>query len=165
MDIFSHALWGATIVRTKTLVFGALLAGAAPDLLGSGPGFLYLLLAHHRIWSTTTWILLPGWMVGNYHLWHSLLGAGIFFMLLLFLAERFWILILPFLLHIFVDLFTHQGYIWYRLFFPFVRYDINRISGINWWEHRWIWVTNFGLLILINGIIRYRYLVHSNQQS
>ena len=156
MDILSHALWGATVIRTRPLLYWAFLTGAAPDILGSGPGFLYLLSVRHRMWSVGTWPLLLPWMQDNYHLWHSLVGSAFFFIFLLFFSQRFWILILPYLLHIFMDVLTHRGNGWQRMLFPFKFTAVSTISGINWWESWWVWPLNLGLLVAVNGIIEYR---------
>ncbi|MFH1866504.1 MAG: hypothetical protein ABIJ81_00235 [Patescibacteria group bacterium] len=156
MDIFSHALWGATIIRKRSMIWWAALAGALPDILGSGPGAIYLLIIHQRFWGVNIWQLLPDWATANYHLWHGLVGVLII-LLILWLIGRYWlILIFPYLLHVTIDLFTHQGDILHRLFYPILPYSIERQVGINWWEVGWVWLVNFGLLLLINIIFLFR---------
>ncbi|MBI5732973.1 hypothetical protein HY967_03370 [Candidatus Jorgensenbacteria bacterium] len=156
MDIISHALWGGTVIRKKPLAWLALLTGAAPDILGSGPAFVYLIVAHGKFWSSETWMLLPQILKDNYHFWHTILAAMLVGVFLLFWGKRFMIFIIPYLLHIVMDLFTHQTDMLSRLFSPFVQYNINRVSGLDWWEHPWISWTNLGLLVSVNMVLWYR---------
>lgn len=150
MDLVSHALWGSTIIRRKPYVWWALFFGAAPDLLGSGPGVFYLLLVQHRFWSSTTWPLLPQALKDNYHFWHGLLATVIVFLAIVIIKQKAWFLILPYLLHIGMDLFTHVTDVSSSLFFPFVKYNSNRLISLNWWEHSWILAINILLLVIIN---------------
>ncbi|MFH1111864.1 MAG: hypothetical protein V1712_02225 [Patescibacteria group bacterium] len=156
MDIFSHALWGATIIQKKSLIWWAVVAGALPDLLGSGPGFLYLLIIRNRFWGANIWQLLPNWAIVDYHFWHSLISVLILLIILWLLGRRWLVLIFPYLLHLLIDSFTHQGDVWYRLFYPLLSYSSERSGGINWWDIGWIWWVNIGLLLIINFVLWFR---------
>lgn len=156
MDIVSHALWGGTIIRKKPYLWWAFFFGAAPDILGSGPGFLYLLFSRHILWSSATWPLLPQILKDNYFLWHGLFAAAIVSLAIFIIRREAWFLILPYLLHSFVDIFTHQADPLSRLFSPFVSYDSNRVLGLNWWESAWIWWLTTALLTSINLLIAYK---------
>ena len=153
MDLLSHALWGATIVRRKQFVWWAALFGALPDILGSGPGFLYLLFARGIIWGTNTWQAMPEWTRDAYHLSHSLLGVAIIAVLLLCIGRRWLLLLIPFSFHIVLDLFTHVTDPLARLLFPFVAWDAARVIGVNWWESEWIIAANVATLILVNAFL------------
>lgn len=153
MDILSHAAWGATLVRKRPLVWWALLFGIAPDILGSGPGALYLMFVKGVLWGNNTWQLLPEFLRQNYELWHSLFGLAIFGIILLLIQRRFLILLLPYFFHIVLDLFTHKTDILSRLFYPFVRYNMNRVTGMNWWENGYIWWFSTAILVLVNILI------------
>ncbi len=155
MDIFSHALWGATIIRKKELIPWALFLGAAPDLLGSGPAFFYLLF-NNLLQEKKLWAVLPDFLRSNYSFWHSLLGIFLVFLLILMVKRKYWFLTFPYLFHVFLDFFTHEIDILARLFFPFVKYNPLRVMGFNWWEHKTIIFINFFLLIGINLIIWYK---------
>ncbi|MFA4937449.1 MAG: hypothetical protein WC575_04175 [Patescibacteria group bacterium] len=156
MDIFSHALWGATIIRKKPLIWWAALVGALPDLLGSGPGFFYLLIIRNQFWGANIWQLLPTWAIVDYHFWHSLVSVLILLIILWLLGRRWLVLIFPYLLHLLIDLFTHQGDALYRLFYPLLSYSSERSGGINWWDVSWIWWINVGLLLIINFVLWFR---------
>ncbi|MDO8469519.1 MAG: hypothetical protein Q7S84_00675 [bacterium] len=165
MDLLSHALWGATIVRKRHLVWWAALFGALPDLVGSAPGFLYLLFARGILWGTDTWQLMPAWTHDAYHLSHSLLGIAVVAVTLACVGKwharttdtvrsgGWLILILPFSFHIVLDLFTHVTDPLARLLFPFVAWDAAHVIGVNWWESGWIIATNIATLILMNAFL------------
>ncbi len=157
MDIISHALWGATVVRKKPLLWWAALTGAAPDLLSNGIAFLYLLFAHGRLWSTTTWPLLPPTLKSLYSLTHSLIGLAIVAGLFLLFERRYFVLVLPYALHLAMDLMSHRGDFLYRLLYPLVEYDANRITGLNWWEHWWLWASNLALLVVVNLVVHWHH--------
>lgn len=165
MDIVSHALWGTTIVRRKPLVWWAAFFGALPDLLGSAPGFFYLLFAQGVLWGTDTWQFMPQWTRDAYHLSHSILGIAIVALVLWALGRhparlnsangpREWlVLTLPFSFHIFLDVFTHVTDPLARLFFPFVSWNAARVIGVNWWESWWIMGANAAALVLVNAVL------------
>jgi hypothetical protein len=148
VDIFSHGLWGATILRKRKLAWWAFLVGMAPDLLGSGAAFIYLLTIG-RFWGTDTWQYLPDWTKGMYHFHHSLLALLLYFVALYLISIRYSILLLPYAFHILLDAFTHENNIFNRLFYPGV-YEMN-LRGLNWWEHWWIMALNVSALVGINA--------------
>lgn len=156
MDIFSHAAWGATIVRKRPLVWWALFFGAGPDVLGSGPGALYLLFVKGMLWGSKTWGLMPELFRENYAFWHSLLGSLVVFIFLSVLGKRFIPLIFPYLVHVFLDLLTHKTDMLSRLYYPFVEYSMNRVTGVNWWESGTVWWMCTAVLILVNLLFRMR---------
>src|SRR5712692_3868376 len=153
MDILSHGLWGATIVRRRKLVWWAFLSGMLPDVLGGGVGFVYL-LSVGEFWGRGTWQLLPDWAKASYAFHHSLLGAGLYFLLLLLFLPDYRILILPYLLHIIMDTFVHANDMIGRLLYPL---SVNSgLHGLNWWEHWWILALNIFFLVSINVILFFR---------
>lgn len=150
MDILSHGLWGATILRERKVVWWAFLAGIAPDVLGSGSAFVYLLTIG-KFWGTGMWRLLPGWTKELYHFHHSLLGVLVYFMALSLFLRNYRLLILPYALHVLMDAFTHSNDSLDRLFYP-LEAGAN-IHGLNWWEHWWIMALNGASLIIINAVL------------
>lgn len=151
MDIISHALWGATVVRKKHLVWWAVLVGAAPDLLSNGVAFFYLLIAHSQLWSASTWPLLPSILKNAYNVTHSIVGVAIVAGLFFLFWKRYMILVIPYVLHVAMDLFAHEGNVINRLLFPFQESTI-AVYGLNWWEQWWIWWINVALLVVVNFI-------------
>ncbi len=149
MDLVSHALWGATVVRKRPFVWWAALFGALPDLLGSAPGFFYLLFARGILWGTGTWQFMPQWTRDAYHLSHSLLGLIIVAVALAAVGKRWLVFALPYAVHLTLDLVTHVTDPFARLLFPFMPWETARVVGVNWWESWWIMANAF-VLIAVN---------------
>jgi hypothetical protein len=156
MDIVSHALWGGTIVRKRPLLWWAFFFGALPDIISTGIGSIYYFFKTGSFLPENWWALLPTWSKNLYFWSHSVFGAAIILAILFFIGKRFTVLILPYLLHIGMDLFAHKGDQLSRLLYPLVRYKMERVSGLNWWEHSWIWLANIALLIGINLFLWYK---------
>jgi hypothetical protein len=153
MDMISHGAWGMTIVRRKKLLLPAFIIGALPDLISTVPGFIYVQLTRGLTWNFD-WNALPLWSTGLYDYGHSLLGLATFALFIIIFFRKYLILIYPYAAHIFLDIFTHQNDILARLFYPWVAYNPQRLWGWNWWEHPWVSVINWALIIIINiGII------------
>lgn len=147
MDILSHGLWGATILRERRFVWWAFLSGMAPDLLGSGGAFVYL-LSIGEFWGTGTWQLLPKWAREVYHFHHGVLGAALYFYILSIFVRSFRLLILPYFLHVLMDALVHTNDSIDRLLYPIA---LNTgIHGLNWWEHWWIMALSVGGLVFVN---------------
>lgn len=149
MDMISHGVWGMTIVRQKNLLIPAFITGALPDLISTVPGFIYVQLTQGLTW-TFAWSALPAWSTGLYDLSHSLLGLALFSLFMIIFFRRYLILIWPYAFHLLLDLFTHQNDLLYRLGYPWVHYDQARVVGFDWWEHPWISVINWLLIIIVN---------------
>lgn len=158
MDILSHGLWGATILRQRRLVWWALLAGMAPDILGSGSAFVYLLTVG-KFWGTDTWQYLPQWTRELYHVHHSLLSVVLYWLILLAFLRRYDILIIPYLFHVLLDGFTHDTNILNRFLYPLAVEA--GMHGLNWWEHWWIMALNAAGLAAVNLL----FVVRRRRQS
>lgn len=86
---------------------------------------------------------------------HSLLGFAFFSICLIFLGvEPLWLVLLNYILHVFVDIPSHEGVWSTRLFYPLSDFHF---EGSNWWESPkrslTVWVLSFlvylfGLLLL-----------------
>lgn len=155
MDILSHGLWGATVLRPfrkgedkRKFLLWAMLAGMAPDILGSGAAFIYLLMIG-EFWGEGTWQFLPQWTRELYHFHHSLLSVVVYWAILFIVVREYDILILPYLFHVLLDGVTHDTNLLNRLFYPAV-FDYG-IHGLNWWEHWWIMGLNVVGLLLVNA--------------
>jgi membrane-bound metal-dependent hydrolase YbcI (DUF457 family) len=134
MDVLSHALWGYAVLRwrgPRTARWG-LLAGAAPDLLFYIPGLLRQ-IAQRGLAALTApvgggrniWLkdgpVQPPELIDIYDhyyvLTHSLVLVGVLALVWwLFKRRSVWFL-LPVLLHILMDIPTHERYLT-PMFFP-----------------------------------------------
>ncbi len=155
MDTLSHGTWGAIIVRKAGLVWWALLTGALPDILPA----LYE-LARHPVKFIRN--LINKSLADNpsamylriYHWAHSLLPiSGVSLVLVIFAPTRL-VLVIPYYLHIFMDIFTHRGKWATRIFYPISDFHF---EGMDWWRHHWISFANWAAIcIAVLILISYR---------
>lgn len=165
MDIISHGIWGSTIIRRPKMVILAFISGTLPDLASTVAGFLYLQFSKGPTLAFN-WNTLPAWSTYLYSFTHSLLGLSIFSVLLIVLARRYLLLIIPYALHLLLDLFTHAGDPLERLFYPWIKYNSARAWGFNWWEHPWTSLLNWGVILIINiGLFAYYRHKRSQKQT
>lgn len=157
MDIFAHALWsagGALPLRRRLhrplSLRWAIFWGVFPDV------FSFAIPALVRIcWyvSGTTKSLLPDphgpqhfryvWTL--YYASHSLLVFGMIFGLAWLLARRPSLEMLGWLLHILIDIPTHQGMFALHFLWPLSSYGV---SGFRW-ENHWFTAANYAALFLL----------------
>lgn len=151
MDVFSHAAWGATIIRKPPLVWWAALFGALPDILTS---FFGLLKYRGKFLKE-----LDSMMNGDskyriyfqvYYYTHSFIPITGLAIILYLIAPSYWIITIPYYLHILLDIFTHRGIWATRIFYPFSNFHFN---GHDWWKNKWFSIGNWAALIVINLII------------
>ena len=169
MDIVSHAAWGYAALRwrgPKAARIGAL-SGAGPDLLYFLPskveqivqtGWSALLLERRPgIWRADG-PALPPELVEAYHDYyvytHSLVIAGLVAAALWALLDRrqwLWLL-LPYCLHIVMDLPTHERYLT-PIFYPLSTWTFSGIS----WSDPVIFVPNLVALAVVHTWTWWRY--------
>ncbi|MCH7492694.1 metal-dependent hydrolase [Patescibacteria group bacterium] len=150
MDVMSHAVWGATIVRKRPEMWWAAFIGALPDLLTALYGLIrfkgkYLLyMSNLRLTANK-----DDTYFKVYYFFHSLLPISVVAIVIYFMAPSYLILVLPYYFHIFLDVFTHRGIWGTRLFYPISNFHFH---GRDWWKNRWISIINWSMLIVINLI-------------
>ncbi|MBU1148930.1 metal-dependent hydrolase [Patescibacteria group bacterium] len=153
MDIISHAVWGATIIREQPQVWWAALFGALPDFWASIPVLLYLKKNKWRkfnnkeIWAEAKKNSM--YLTFDY-ISHSLFTASVFAYIVFQFFPSYWYITIPYFVHIVLDVFVHRGKWGVRLFYPLSNWHIN---GVNWWETKWISAVNWTVLIAVNLII------------
>lgn len=151
MDSFSHAAWGATIVRKNPQIWWAALSGALPDLLTFIYGFLKFRRKYFKYLSDLAWYDGPqDPYLKVYYFSHSLIPITAVAIILYFISPAYTIIVIPYYLHIFLDIFTHQGVWATRLFFPISKFHFD---GRNWWKNKWMTIGNWAVLVVINLII------------
>lgn len=142
MDIIFHAACGLLFKNKPRLWWRLAFFGALPDLIGSVSFFG----------------LEKNWQF--YHFGHSLLAIVLLFIILIITRQNL-IFILPYLLHILIDISTHQTGTG-SLFFPFK--DFIGFSSLNWWQFPIIPFI-FWELFLIIILIKIRRFYQKNYHS
>jgi len=157
MDIFAHALWtgvvGLTVrhrVRRPISLRWLIFWGVFPDL------FSFLIPAVIRIWWYATGMtphLLPDakgpahfqWVWQLYYGSHSLVTFTVVFGLIWLIRRQPVLELLGWLLHILIDIPTHQGMFALHFLWPLSSFGV---SGVRW-ENRWFMAANYGTLLLL----------------
>lgn len=158
MDIFSHALWGITIIRSRefiTLVVGVSLL---PDL-GTLPGVYEVLRIYYQDYRrgvqrnfhqlVTDWQrITPSKFALEFYLaFHSIFAWLVFSLLLFLFARNYLILSLAYLWHLLIDIPTHYE--------PKPLYPLSK-PGLKSFDSRtdwWILPINILLLLVVNAIL------------
>lgn len=151
MDTFSHAAWGATIIRKNPQIWWAALFGALPDLLAA----LYGLLAYRSNYLKYLNRFAFAEHVNDYYLkvyyfFHSFIPISVFTLILYVVSPSYVAVTIPYYLHILMDIFTHQGAWATRIFYPLSDFHF---QGMNWWKNKWITIGNWTAILIINVII------------
>ena len=161
MDIFAHALWTAAAgvsVRRRfrpPIHLGWLIFwGVFPDV------FSFTIPAVVRIWWYATGVtphLLPDakspphfqfvWQL--YYGSHSLVMFGIVFGMFWLLRKRPALELLGWVLHILIDVPTHQGIFALHFLWPLSSFSV---SGFRW-ENRWFLIANYSSLLLLYSFL------------
>ena len=152
MDIISHGLWGSLVFgrKNKLTFLIAFLIGIAPDLFSFG---FYTLLTWLGIEQRLDWAsgvppmsLIPAYIHLLYNITHSLIIFIIIFALVWLIARKpVWIM-LAWLLHIIIDIFSHSleffptPFLW-----PLSDYVFNGIM----WGNPYIFFPNWILLLIL----------------
>ena len=156
MDFLSHFLWtfGIFFTHEKNWIFA--IVGVLPDLLSLGPEYIYLLAtSRFKLRELRT---LSNYTSRLYDITHSLVVFSIVFGLSFIFFKDYIIYLLPWVIHILMDLPFHSkkpsyNFLWpllikasfsTRFLWPFSNFSVD---GINWTK-RWFIITNYSLLML-----------------
>ncbi len=158
MDILSHALWGATIVRDKELLPLVIGASVFPDV-GCLPDVFEVLRVYYQDYKRgvkrsfkellTDWKEIPSrasafgvyYFFHSFFVWLALTGA------LFLIARDYLVISICYLLHLLIDIPTHREA---RPFFPFSKFHIKGVYFLDDWR---VFLINIFLLAIINLII------------
>lgn len=158
MDILSHALWGATIVRDKELLPLVIGGSLLPDA-GCLPDVFVVLCTYYKDYKKgvkrTFKELLTDWKEISsrvstfdiYYFFHSFFTWLMLTIVLFLVARDYLVVSLCYLLHLIIDLPTHREA---RPFFPFSQF---RIKGIYFLDDKRVFAVNVILLVVANLII------------
>ncbi len=143
MDIFAHYLWayGIFFKEKKAWLFG--LIGILPDLASFGPHFFFSLFNGFQFGHPTN---IPSYIYDIYNFTHSLVIFLIVFLVFYLLLKKYVVFLLPWAIHILIDIPTHtQEFFPTPFLWPFSHFTVNGIS----WAVSWFMVLNYGLIFLL----------------
>ncbi|HLC85729.1 MAG TPA: hypothetical protein VJG30_00360 [Candidatus Nanoarchaeia archaeon] len=152
MDVFAHAFWTYAIFHKKRYRWPATLFGVLPDIISFGPFFLYMIITRTPFNRNSEAI--PDYIYQSYNITHSLLIFSVTVLVFYLIIRSIPWPLLAWGIHIIIDIPTHT-----REFFPtpilWPISDIN-VSGISWGTP-WFMIVNYSALVIVYGIIIYKY--------
>jgi len=150
MDTLAHGLYGAALLtptRNERLMVVAGFMGMLPDLIVQGAVIVEQGLSHGVKTMGLRGDEFPMNLLVLYRSTHSLfVVAAMVLLLLLFKKKKYLILVVPYLLHILFDIFTHCGLFGTRILFPVSDFHV---CGISYADSLWAWEVNYGVLVAI----------------
>jgi len=158
MDILSHALWGATIVREKELLPLVIGVSIFPDV-GSLPQVFEVLGSYYKDHQSgirrNFRELLADWKkiqpsefaLNFYHFFHSFIVWLEITILLFLVAKDLLVVSLIYLVHLIIDIPSHKEA---KPLFPFSNFHI---KGIYFLDNKWVFLINIFLLVIVNTAI------------
>ncbi len=153
MDGFSHAAWGATIIRSRQLVGWAALTGALPDIIPAAYGVFKYRKRYFADMVNQSFVRNPeSNYLKVYYYCHSLIPISIVTLLVLAITPRAALLAVPYYLHLGLDVLTHRGIWATRLFYPLSHVAF---QGWDWWKNKWFSIGNWLVIVSINIILIY----------
>ena len=147
MDIFSHGLWSyAVFHKNKSNAVKALLSGILPDIISFGPHFILSIFSGSFVRGKPSLNSIPEYIFTLYNLTHSLIIFILSALLIYIITKKFYIWLLAWPLHVFVDIFTHDASFFPTPFlFPISDFRFNGYS----WAHPEFLLINYSLIILV----------------
>jgi len=116
MDVLIHGLWGSTLAGIKykkpKLMFWGFIFGTLPDLLGAAPWMYYRRILILDIYD------IPAWTLTIYNSTHNLITPFLIFLLIYLINKKYLFLVLPYLIHVLMDIPFHCHPIGIKLFYP-----------------------------------------------
>ena len=153
MDTLAHGLYGAAIAAKggdERLMAAGGVMGMLPDLIVQGTIIAQTGLVSGLKIMGGAGEGFPTGLIALYRWTHSLLAVAVLAAFFLLFKRKYLILVLPYLLHIAFDIFTHCGVFGTRIFFPFSDWHV---CGMDYAQSLWFWELNYGVLVLIYFLI------------
>ncbi|MFH0951967.1 MAG: hypothetical protein V1838_02125 [Patescibacteria group bacterium] len=157
MDIISHGLWGAAVAPQKELIISSMISGIVPDLWTIPFLLRYAFVKRLRKMSLSEfWNTIPPELHKLYHYFHSFVILVVIAVIMVWLFKVIWWLLLPWLIHLVLDIFSHQGDLRAKMFYPLSKYRFR--SFTNWFESPVLTIVNWVVVLII---VTWRILVGS----
>ena len=109
MDIISHGLWGGVVLGRRRGFLGAVLFGLLPDILAFSPYLAQRAILGGVMNIFAAPLSYPPWVYALYNSTHSLVVAGLIFIVLWSWQPKLAILFLAWPLHIMLDIPCHSA--------------------------------------------------------
>lgn len=142
MDIFAHYLWsyGIFFKEKKKWLLGII--GILPDLISFGPHFMYSIFNGFKF----NPINIPDYIHELYSFTHSFLIFLIIFFILYLLFKRKSIYLIPWGIHILMDIPSHsQRFFATPFLWPISDFTVNGTS----WATSWFMILNYSLIFAL----------------
>ena len=141
MDILAHALWGLIV-----------LFSLVPDLSAFSFEFVKFIFMHKEIPKNKKEARkrIPRYVKKIYNFTHSLVLVGALFLILFFTYRSYSWYILPWILHILLDIPSHpRNFFGTPIFFPISNFKFN-----GWeWSKPWFMIINYSLIIIVGFLV------------
>lgn len=145
MDTLAHLLWTFIFFyKTKYLPLG-LIIGVVPDLLSWGIYLVYRIFKHMPF-DKPDLALVPKWVFTLYGITHSIFVFALVCIVVFILWKEWAIVLLPWLIHILMDIPTHtREFLGTPFLWPFSKWLFPGMS----WGTLWFMLINYTLIIIL----------------
>lgn len=153
MDFLSHGLWGALSTYPKykkepKKLLASLGVGMLPDVISFLPVQVYFVFTGFKF-SPDLFFPVPqhwvfAWAIQSYNFTHSLVLCLLVMGIVWVVRKKFPLILLPWLLHVLMDIPTHPDFFQTPFLFPIS--DWKFFGGISW-ANPYVFFTNWILLI------------------
>lgn len=157
MDTLAHGLIGGAVfgkTRDEKQIFIGGLMGMMPDIIIFSTVILGMGLSKGLDFIVNPNPVVPKIYVDFYYVTHSLIIALVIAAILFLIKHKWVFFVIPYILHILVDVPFHCGLFATRIFYPFNAFHV---CGVDYTEHIWLWEISYGALVGIYYFIYIRY--------
>ena len=148
MDILAHALWGLIFFDSLDMnLYLIILFSLLPDFSAFSFEFVKLILGFKKFPHSKEEARkkIPRYVGKIYNFTHSLVLVGCLFLILFIFYRSFSWYILPWILHILLDIPSHpRDFFGTPIFYPFSSY---KFDGYEWGK-KWFMIVNYSLIAI-----------------
>ena len=145
MDYFAHSFWSYIIFhRTKTPIY-AILFGIMPDSLSWMIYLFYRIFSKDLFFGRPDFTSIPDWVFTLYGISHSIIIAGLIFLLVYLIFKKIPIYMYAWPIHILIDIPTHRrDFLPTPFLWPISEWKFPGIS----WGNKWFMIINWSLILI-----------------
>lgn len=146
MDVFAHALWGYVVFGRKRLSKLVVLMSTMPDILSFGIHLVILVLSGGFVFGRPDAHIIPGYVTFMYNTTHSLFIAGLFGLFVYMKFRKYLVLIVAWMMHIVIDIFTHtEDFFPTHFLYPLSDFHLSVVR----WSNPWFMLANYFALTVV----------------